>query len=662
MSTENIVLEVENVGGIEEDVMEVAPGITALSGENTTNRTSLMNAMMAALGSDDVEIRTGSDSGYVTLEYGGEVYRREVEAGSEGSIWNGEGISDNVRKLQLFSFLLRENELRNAIVQNEGLYDLVMEPVDTHEIESEISDLKERRDRIQNREESVAEKKDKIQQLEAEIEEKKDTKDGLEDELEEIQLQIDEIDDQDTQNEKLEESRELNNRVKDLTDKENRIEDEIEVLQERLSAREDELEELKSADFEDTEQVKEKVSELKGEIADIEDEVSELKSDKRTLSPFRTFLSQITGDETSPSEMNRVFGKYADVDESDDNADDPTAALLEDSDNTQCVLCAGDIDATHYKELNSDVHGAISEITSRIDELEEEANTLRDKKKGLEDTIADVRQNEGRINDLESEITEIESDIEAKRSELEEVSNEKEEVEQELDNIEDDVIEDTEDETSELRELEREKTQIEIDIEDAKDTIESNKDDIDDLKSEIDDIEAEVDEVLPEIKTQLEELRGKVEAIESAVVEEFNSTMDDIIDELGYDKIERVWMERKVKEVKQGRSKKEKTFFDLNIARSVDGSTTTEVIDNLSESEKTVTSLVFAFSGYIVHDVDEEFPIMMLDSVEMIDAKRLESLLDYMGDRVEYLITTTLPEDTEVMDIDDVIERQKTSA
>lgn len=663
MDSNNLVLEVENVGGIEADVVEISPGITALSGENTTNRTSLMNSMMAALGSDEVQIRTGADGGYVCLEYDGDVYRREVEPTETGSVWSGEGVADNIRKMQLFSFLLRENDLRDAVMKNEGLYDLVMEPVDTQEIESEIEELKQRRSRIEEREEGLKDKRNKIQELKQEIETKKSEKEDFEQKLSDVESEIDEIDEQDTQNDKLEESRDLNSQIKDLSDKASKIEDEIEVLEERLSNREEELEELKSTDFEDPDELREEVSELKSDISDIEDEISDLESDKRKLTPFRTFLSQLTGDDTSPSEINRVFGKYTDeVQESNEQNSDPTAALLADSDSTQCILCGGDVEADHYQQLNSKVHSAISEITSKIEELSEEADSLRDKKKDMEEAIADIRQNQGRIDDLESEMTEIESDIQSKRDELEDVTDQKESVEQELDDIQDEVVEDTEDKTSELRELEREKTQLEIDIEDAAKTIESNEEKISELKSEIDEIEAEVEEAKPEIKTQLEELRGKVEAIESAIVEEFNSTMEEIIDRLGYDKIERVWIERKVKEVKEGRSKREKTFFDLNIARNVDGVTTNEVIDNLSESEQTVTSLVFAFSGYLVHDVDDEFPIMMLDSVEMIDAQRLESLLDYMGDRVEYLVTTTLPEDTEVMDIDAVIRREASKA
>ena len=45
-------LSVENVGGIDTTEIALSPGVTSLTGRNATNRTSLLQALMATLGSE----------------------------------------------------------------------------------------------------------------------------------------------------------------------------------------------------------------------------------------------------------------------------------------------------------------------------------------------------------------------------------------------------------------------------------------------------------------------------------------------------------------------------------------------------------------------------------------------------------------------------------
>jgi recombinational DNA repair ATPase RecF len=45
-------LTARNIGGIDETEATLSPGVTALTGHNATNRTSLLQAIMVTLGSD----------------------------------------------------------------------------------------------------------------------------------------------------------------------------------------------------------------------------------------------------------------------------------------------------------------------------------------------------------------------------------------------------------------------------------------------------------------------------------------------------------------------------------------------------------------------------------------------------------------------------------
>jgi hypothetical protein len=68
-------------------------------------------------------------------------------------------------------------------------------------------------------------------------------------------------------------------------------------------------------------------------------------------------------------------------------------------------------------------------------------------------------------------------------------------------------------------------------------------------------------------------------------------------------------------------------------------------VATLSESEREVVGLVVGLTGYLVHRVYEKVPFIVLDSVEAIDASRIENVLNYFGSRTGFLVAALLPED-----------------
>lgn len=70
-SRETIQISVENIVGIDQTDLAISPGVTALTGRNATNRTSLLQAVMAALGSDAVSFKGDADEGHVELTIDG---------------------------------------------------------------------------------------------------------------------------------------------------------------------------------------------------------------------------------------------------------------------------------------------------------------------------------------------------------------------------------------------------------------------------------------------------------------------------------------------------------------------------------------------------------------------------------------------------------------
>jgi len=135
---ETVSVAVENVGGIDETEVTFSSGVTILTGRNATNRTSLLQAIMAGLGSDDVSLKGDADEGHVELTVGEETYTRNLVRQNGTVVTDGDPYLDDPELADLFVFLLESNEARRAVELTENLRELIMRPVDTAAIEDQI--------------------------------------------------------------------------------------------------------------------------------------------------------------------------------------------------------------------------------------------------------------------------------------------------------------------------------------------------------------------------------------------------------------------------------------------------------------------------------------------------------------------------------------------
>jgi hypothetical protein len=128
------------------------------------------------------------------------------------------------------------------------------------------------------------------------------------------------------------------------------------------------------------------------------------------------------------------------------------------------------------------------------------------------------------------------------------------------------------------------------------------------------------------------------------LVEVFNDEMATVLDVLEFDNLERVWLER----LPDANSGKPDSDFSLHIVREgPDGAVRDEPISHLSESEREVIGIITAAVGYLVHDVSAQVPFLLLDSLEPIDATRIQKLVEYLSSEAEYIVVALLPEDAE---------------
>jgi predicted nucleic acid-binding Zn-ribbon protein len=630
---EPAVFEVENVGGITATEQSIPSGVTVLTGENATNRTSFLQAVMAAVGSDRASLKADADSGMVTLTIDGETYTREL-TGSNGRVrFDGEPYLDETTEADLFAFLLEDNKARQAVAGGESLRERIMEPVDTEAIEAAIERLENERQEIDAELERLDGLADRLPDLEAR---QRDLEEQLQNTEEELASRREELEEREqgveenqarkqTVEEKLEELKQLESQ---RDRKRRRVESEQESLAALRTEREEieaDMEELTEPADSDPEELAQRLERLRTQKATVESTISRLEQ----IIQFNEDV--LSGDSTGVGDLDITTAG------ADDN---PTEQLLEDT--VQCWTCGTEVEKTRIETTLEELRDLRADHVTQRTDVAESIDDVNDTKRRVEQQRRkrdDLEQRRRRVTD---EIEDREATIETLSAEIEELEADIGELKTEIDDLETAV-------RGEVLELHSTVNQLEFERDQREEELEEVREEIASIEAELDareNLEAEREGITEE----LAERRTRIEQIEREAVEAFNSHMETVLEVLDYENIARIWLERMEAE-DPGRGKQATTTFDLHVVRETDdGIVYEDTVEHLSESEREVTGLVFALAGYLVHDLHETVPFMLLDSLEAVDASRIAALVEYFSEYCTYLVVALLPEDAAALD------------
>ncbi|SEP31133.1 AAA domain-containing protein [Halogranum amylolyticum] len=632
-SAERAELQVRNIGGIDETAVTLEHGVTALTGRNATNRTSLLQAIMAALGSDNVSIKRDADEAHVELQFGDETYSRTLRRRNGSIVSDGTPFLEDPELGDLFAFLLEMNEARQAVARGDDLHELVMRPVDTDAIQAEISELQSTKrdidaelddlDGLKRRLPGLEEKRTKLQsQIDdqrAELEEKREALEEFDADVEESREEQSELD------AKLQELRETESALEDVRFDMDTERDSLEALRADRDEVSEERSELPTAPDDEIQELDKQIQRLRGQSETIDSVVSELQS----LIQFNEEMLEGGRNEFQSALQPESNGSVTDQ--------------LVETDTTVCWTCGSEVETGQIEDTLDRLRELRSSKLSTRNELTSEIDDLQSKKRSLEGTQKKKQRLDRRLDEIEDEIRRREHTVEDLETREDELIDELAELETEVDELETEEYSEVLDRHKEANQLEFEVQRLEKELSSVEDEIRS----VEDRLAERDELETRREE----IQEELEELRTRIERIEQQMVDEFNEHMDAVLGELAYENIDRIWIERTEREVREGRRKVTKSHFDLHIIRSAaDGRTYEDTVDHLSESEREVTGLIFALAGYLAHDVYETLPFILLDSLEAIDSERIAKLIDYMTDYADYLVVALLPEDAAAVD------------
>ncbi len=638
MDMSSATVDVENVGGIDEAQVEIPPGVTVLAGPNASNKTSLLRALMTVFGSDEASIKGDADEARVELAVDGDAYDRHLERTGASATATGDPYLDDPELADLFAFLLRSNEARRSVERDVDLRELIMRPVDTEAIQNEIQRLQNERDQVDADLDELESLKRRLPDLEQRKSELESEIEATREELEDVEGEIEELDA--SVEDQREERDELEDRLAELRDVRSELEDvryEIETKRDRLDSLREERRELEEREDElqapdvDPEDVEDHIADLRSRKQDLDAEISELQNTIR----FNEKMIDEAQEGTHPAVQTTTDGGTASV----------TDQLLEDDTRTVCWTCGSDVSIDRIEDTVERLRDIRREKVDAVDDIEAELDEYTDRKAEYERTQRNRDQIQTRLARTEREIESTEDAVDRLTERKEDLTEEVERLEGAVEDLESDTYE-------EVLELHREANDLEYELGQLEGDRDEVVDEIEEIESELDgqdDLEARREE----IQDELVDLRTKIDRIEEEAVEEFNDHMEEVLGILDYENIDRIWIEIVEREVQEGRRKVERNSFELHVIRSTDGGVAYEdTVDHLSESEREVTGLVFALAGYLVHDLHEEVPLMVLDALEPIDSDRISRLLEYFESYVDYLVVALLPEDADALEVD----------
>jgi predicted nucleic acid-binding Zn-ribbon protein len=626
-------LSVRNIGGIDETELTFEPGVTILAGRNATNRTSLLQSVMGALGSDNVSMKADADEAHVELTIDGDTYTRTLQRRNGTVQTSGDPYLDDPTVADIFAFLLESNEARRAVVTDADLREIIMRPVDTDAVQSQI-------DRLLDERRQLSDELDELDTLKTRLPSLEEDRTQLQTQIEEKKAELEELEadikDRDADVEQSRDKKaELEDTLEDLRSKRSDLENvryELETEKDSLDSLNTEQQEV-ADDYEDLPETP------AGDLEEIESKIDQLRTEKQSLESEVNELQSVI---SFNQEMLEDAGNGAlDALQPSDETDEVTDDLLPD-DTVSCWTCGSEVEADQIEttietlqEVSKDTVSDINDLDSELDDLKEQGRERKDQQ----------RQRER----LERRQRELETEIEDTEARIERLSERRDELREEIKSVEEEVDELENDSNEELLELHKEANQLEYDLGSLESDLERVEDNISSIEDRLGE-ESELKKRREDINDEIEELRTKIERVEQQAIEGFNDHMDTVLETLDYQNIARIWLERTEQEVREGRRKVTKSVFNLHIIRQTESGTTYEdSITNLSESEREVTGLIFALAGYLAHDVYETVPFMLLDSLEAIDSDRISRLVDYFAGYSDFLVVALLTEDAQAL-------------
>jgi len=586
-------ITIENVGGIDHLETSIDEDVSLITGENASNKTSLLHGVLFGFGANEVPIRTDADEARVKLSYRDRTVERTARRQGAGIAMEGDPWieDDETLRFERFAGLLETNLLRTAIQTGADIESLLKEPMDMKQLERERSQKLDRKRELQAR-------IDELEGVEDDLETKRSMLERRRDEIATLEAELEDLYEETPRDDELSELRE---RRAELVSERDGLEDQIENLTASVDRIQEQIEDLES-EIEETEAtvasydlgtLRSKRSELRAEVDEIDERIDALQS---VLTANREMLN---------ADVRDIL--------------DYESGLTDDR--VECWACGQT--------------AAVSSFEDAVDRLSDLVAREKQRRGEMMPEIEEIGSQIETAENARRELDQLEADLQSARSKLESRRESIEEKRDQLAAVEDRIAEIEDEITAAQAERAADQSDVTETIEETRVSLEAKRRDIERLEREIEDLEeqrrerAELESEIESLTVEIQDITDRIEHLESDLREVFNGAMDDLIDILAFDHVERMWLDGE---------------FDLVIAREIDGNVREDSPENLAESEREMIGLVLGLAGYLVYDVHEVAPVLVLDSLGAFDADRTQRLVEYFSDHADLLLAAIHPE------------------
>lgn len=581
-------IEISNVAGIRDGSATVEPGINTVQASNWRGKTSLLTALRAVIGANATPstITEGEQEGRVRLDVVDTGREFSVAlARSNGSVsLEGEPyLADEGDRIcaELFAFLDAENPLRTAVREGRDLAPHLVRPLERENIEEQIETLRAERRTVES---ELADLDRAVERLPTVTEQIASTEADL-DELRE------ELADEEPNGAAGEQS--------DLREQLNRSRREREQVQKRVSRLEQKTASLET-----------QIDETESELAQLDvpsaPDLAESLESKR--SRLREVDQEIETLEALYNANDRILerGQFELVTEVDRQIDD---------DHLTCWICGGET-------VKSDVEARMERLSETVAERRRQRSRLREAVADLEETQRNRREMEQRRESLQRELESLRSDLARSEEDLTSSRRELASLDERIEELEGRVREESDRRSALEREIARKEAEL--------DALRERKADLETKASQHDRLQSQ----LADLDEEIEALRSRRETVVQRARAAFDEALEDVVERFD-PSFESAYLQRHT-DPDTGETER----LELVIAR--DGQRIS--VDALSEGEVELLGFIAALSGYEAFDVGGRVPCMLLDELGGLASENLHTLVTYLEDRTDYLVTTAYPE------------------
>jgi len=626
-NSNSFTISATNIGGLSNLKTTISPGLNIVEEPNASGKTSFLRAISLLITPPGNHkelnhlLKFDAEKGEVVFSKNGQSIKKTVSKNHNTTLVEGDDIVPEELSTMVRNFTIggSDNEILTAIRNGQNLKSLLTDDFNMARMKARIEEKEELVETIERELTQLKNVKTKLSGLvynrdkaEKDLEELKEKRDTLKEDLQKFSKTAEQED------EVSQEYKDISLKVDQYNRNINQTKSLIESEKEEFAEIEKRLDKLNQSTPTQVEHTE----------ADIKAITTKIKKLEGSLSPLRTryenLISFVDGGQ-------KILATFPELTNNNGSNTDILSSLSEsDTTDITCPLCSHKAtinvikeQINHYKQEITDTKAELDSSTTKIKELEQE-------KKDIQQKIADFNKEIAQIKQAKIDLADIKSSINNRENGLKRLIEEKKELEdkkQELTGAIDSKYQKT---SLQYNSIVQEIGQVEGTLNTLTKQIESGKEEIGKIPAK----EDEFSKAKKELNKSKQELTDRKERL----VNTFNETIKEVYSALNFD--------LNVYSIELTPQ------FDIEVKRyDKKGQPTTDSqsIKTLSKSELEVIGLVVMLSGYIINDLKNVFPYIVLDELTFMDDSRLKKLVEYMETSADSIILMKLPQQNEKM-------------